>query len=152
MKPSSLSRRAISDFRRELGISTLSWSARFAFRIRASMSAIGSVCTLRVLVSTICDSHVQCLLPARLRHARDHALVGEIAQADPAQPELLVNRARPAAAVAPRVVAHPELLRACLLLDQRLPSQTVAPSVHSSLRTAARARAGARAPARRSVP
>jgi len=30
-----------------------SWSAWFAFLIRASMSAIGSVCTLRVLVSTI---------------------------------------------------------------------------------------------------
>src|SRR5947208_7829529 len=122
----------MSAFKRELGISTLSWSARFAFLIRASMSAIGSVCMLLLL-----------LLPARLRHARDYALVGEVAQADPAEAELLVDGARPPAPVAPRVVAHFELLRPPLLPDQRLPSQAVAPFVHSSLRTASRAHAGA---------
>src|SRR6266480_734326 len=51
------------------------------------------------------------LLPARFRHARDYALVGEVAQADPAEAELLVDGARPPAPVAPRVVAHFELLR-----------------------------------------
>src|SRR5918997_919693 len=44
-------------------------------------------------------------LPARLRHAGDEALVGELAQADPAQPELAVHGPRapapPAAAVRP---------------------------------------------------
>src|SRR4029077_12529240 len=55
-----------------------------------------------------------------LGHARDDALVGELAQADTAEPELLVDGARTAAAVAARVVAHLELRRPRGLDDKRL--------------------------------
>src|SRR5947209_5320472 len=75
--------------------------------MRVSMSAIGSV-------------SIPAPSPARLGHARDRALMGEVAQADAAEPELLEDRARAAAAVAARVVAHPELLRAPLLVHQSL--------------------------------
>src|SRR5919198_1058492 len=97
--------RAISTFSFELGISTRSCSALLALRMRVSMSAIGSV---------------NIASPRGLRHAGDHALVREVAQADPAEAELLEDRARPAAPVAARVVPHPEPLRARLLDDQRL--------------------------------
>src|SRR5207249_4679676 len=80
--------------------------------------------------------------PAALGHPGDHALVSEIPQADPAQAELAVDRAGPPAAVAARVLPHLEALRPVCLLDQRLPSQPVAPFVHSFLQTASRARAG----------
>src|SRR5919204_5143371 len=103
MYPSSLRMRAISSLRREVGISTRSCSALLALRMRASMSATGSVSIAS---------------PARLGHAGDHALVRELAQADPAEAELLEDRARAAAAVATRVGARPELLRA-LLLDPK---------------------------------
>src|SRR5581483_9845342 len=98
--------RAISFFSRELGISVVSCIALLALRIRVSMSATGSV--------SICSS------PARLRHARDDALVGEVAQADPAEAELLVHGARPTAAVAAAVLARRELLRARGLDHERL--------------------------------
>src|SRR5919202_4426833 len=106
MYPSSLSRRAISCFIREFGISTWSWSARFALRIRLSMSAIGSVSTC-------------VLLPGTLGHAGDRALMRELAQADPAEAELPEHRARPAAAATARVVADAVLLRPLGLRDQR---------------------------------
>src|SRR5215218_312673 len=123
--------RAISLFRREVGISALSCNARFALRILVSMSAIGSVCTsgtfLRRLPSEATgqpsSAKNACHFsgsPARLRHSGDHALVREVAQADPAESELLVDRARAAAAVAARVRARLELLRLARLLDQRL--------------------------------
>jgi hypothetical protein len=62
-------------------MSTVSWSALLALRMRVSMSAIGSVCRL----------------PARFRHAGDRALVRELAQADAAEAELAghVARGRP---------------------------------------------------------
>src|SRR5438876_11091846 len=100
--------RAISSLSREVGISVRSCNALLALRIRVSMSATGSVSTSRSS------------LPAALGHAGDHALVGELAQADPAEPELLEHGARPPAAVAARVVAHLELLRARRLDDERL--------------------------------
>src|SRR5579884_3873363 len=105
MYPSSLSRRAISTFIFELGISTRSCSALLALRMRVSMSAIGSVST-------------SFLLPTGLRHAGDGALVRELAQADPAEAELAEHRARAPAAVAACVVAHLELLRPALLHDE----------------------------------
>src|SRR5919199_165437 len=74
--------------------------------MRASMSATGSV---------IIDRY----LPAALGHAGDHALVRELAQADPAEAELAEDRARATAAVATRVVAHLELLRTLLLDPER---------------------------------
>src|SRR5205085_5062445 len=99
--------RAISTFSFELGISAFSCSALLALRMRVSMSATGSVSILL-------------LLPGALGHAGDHALVGELAQADPAEPELLEHGARPAAAVAPAVVTHLELRGAGGLHPQRL--------------------------------
>src|ERR1700716_3154724 len=70
------------------------------------MSAIGSV-------------SMSSLLPAGLRHARDRALVRELAQADATESELLEYGTRTTAAVTARVVAHPVLLRALLLDDER---------------------------------
>src|SRR5690242_3197447 len=83
-----------------------SCSALLALRMRVSMSAIGSVSTVS-------------LLPARLRHAGNRALVREFAQADAAEPELAEHRARPAAPVAARVAARLELLGSPLLDDER---------------------------------
>src|SRR5215208_6436633 len=100
--------RAISSLSLEVGISVRSCNALFALRIRVSMSATGSV-SIRLA-----------LLPRALRHARDHALMGELPQTDPAEPELLEHGARAAALVAARVVAHLELLLARRLDDQRL--------------------------------
>src|SRR5437016_5197526 len=91
-------------------MTTRSCNALLALRMRVSMSATGSV-------------SIAFLLPARLRHSGNCALVGELAQADPAEPELAEHRARPAAAVAARVVARLEPLRALLLDDQRLLGQ-----------------------------
>src|SRR3954454_25021385 len=91
MYPSSSRMRAISLRMPELGIETLSCSAWLALRMRVSMSAIGSVI-------------IWCS-PTALRHSGDHALVCELAQADPADAELAVVRARAAAARASVVVA-----------------------------------------------
>src|SRR6478736_859818 len=99
MYPSSLRRRAISSFRREVGIVAVSWSALLAFRIRVSMSAIGSV-------------SIGVPPPGALGHAGDHALVGELPQADPAEPELPEDRAWAAAPVAARVFPRLEPRRA----------------------------------------
>src|SRR5919199_61695 len=115
--------RAISSFKREVGIVVVACSALLALRMRDSMSATGSVSTRS---------------PARLRHAGDDALVRELAQADPAEAELAEHRARAAAAVAARVVAHAVALRAGLLRDQRLLSQLL--SFRPARRTGARAR------------
>src|SRR5918998_927256 len=87
--------RAISTLNRECGISTSSRSDVIPLRIRVRKSAIGSVIDMRPL-----------LLPARLRQSGDVTLVGHLAQADPAQAELAVVRARPAAAAAAVVLAR----------------------------------------------
>src|SRR6185312_10952153 len=99
--------RAISAFSFELGISTRSCSALLALRMRVSMSATGSVST-------------SVLLPRALRHAGDDALVGELPQADAAEPELLEHGARPPALVAAGVVADLELRGPRGLHDERL--------------------------------
>src|SRR6059058_4534460 len=101
--------RAISTLSFEFGISARSCSALLALRMRVSMSATGSVSMVASL-----------LLPGALGHARDDALVGELPQADAAEPELLVHGARPAAAIAARVVPHLELRGAGGLHPQRL--------------------------------
>src|ERR671922_1110546 len=105
MYPSSLRMRAISCLRRDVGISTLSCIALLALRMRASMSATGSVSIAR-------------LLPRALGHAGDHALVREFPQADPAEAELAEDGARAPAAVAARVAPHLEALRPALLDDE----------------------------------
>src|SRR5262249_27329832 len=96
----------MSTFILEVGMAACSCSALLALRMRVSMSAIGSVSTVS-------------LLPARLRHAGNRALVGKLAQADPAKGELAEDRARAAAPVAARVVAHLVLLGSPLLDDER---------------------------------
>src|SRR5690349_7446746 len=72
-----------------------------ALRTRVRKSATGSVIDIR-------------RLPAALGHARDVAVVRELAQADPAQAELAVDGARAAAAAATRVLAGLVLGGACL--------------------------------------
>src|ERR687892_2117713 len=100
--------RAISTFIFEVGISARSCSAWLALRMRVSMSAIGSVI---IVLSP---------LPGALGHARDDALVGELPQADSAEPELLVDRTRAAAPAAARVGPRLVLRRALPLRDQGL--------------------------------
>src|SRR6266508_2084946 len=95
-------------FSREVGIVAVSCSALLALRMRVSMSAIGSV-------STAFSS-----LPGALGHAGDHARVGELPQADTAEPELLEDRARASAPVAARVGANLVALWAGGLGDHRL--------------------------------
>src|SRR3954452_5116139 len=87
--------RAISFFRREDGMGTTPFWAVAPLRRRVRKSATGSVMLMA--------------LPARLRHAGDVAVVGELAQADPAQAELAEHRTRAAATAAPRVLAGLEL-------------------------------------------
>src|SRR5918992_4351474 len=106
--------RAISSFCREVGISVCSWSALLALRMRVSMSAMGSVSILG-------------LLPAALRHARDLAVVRELAQADPAEAELAVDGARAPAPPAARVRADLEARLPLLFVDERLLSHLAAP-------------------------
>src|SRR5437763_7927816 len=95
MYPCSRRIRATSILNFEAGMSTLSWSADKPLRMRVRRSAIGSV--------------IDMSLPARLRQARDVALVRELPQADPAQAELAEVRARAPAALAAVVVACLEL-------------------------------------------
>src|SRR4051812_31403581 len=83
--------RAISTLSLLAGISTVSCDAWMALRTRVRKSATGSVIDMR--------------LPAALRHARDVAVMRELAQADPAQAELAEHGARAAAAAAARVRA-----------------------------------------------
>src|SRR3954471_4657113 len=84
-------------------MTTSSWPACNPLRMRVRKSAIGSVIDIAL------D------LPARLRDARDEALVRDLAQADPAQAELAVVRTRTTAALAAVVVARRVLRRARLL-------------------------------------
>src|SRR4051795_4941296 len=79
MYPCSVRIRAISRLRRLAGISTVSWAAMIPLRIRVRKSAIGSVIDMRS--------------PTRLGHAGDHALVRQLAQAEPADAELAIDRA-----------------------------------------------------------
>src|SRR5215203_552917 len=99
--------RAISTLIFEFGISARSCSAWLALRIRVSMSAIGSV---SIVLS----------LPGALGHARDYALMRELPQADPAEPELLVDRTGAAAPAAARVGPRLVLRRPRPLGDQGL--------------------------------
>src|SRR5215213_5039062 len=85
--------RAISFLSRLEGISTVSCAAMMPLRIRVRKSAMGSVIDMM-------------RLPARLRHAGDHAVVGQLTQAQTADAELAVHRARTPAPTAARVRAR----------------------------------------------
>src|SRR5947208_10668681 len=98
--------RAISRARRDEGTATVSWSARNALRMRVRTSEMGSVVAM--------DG-----LPARLRHSGDEAVVGQLAQADPAHAELAVHGAGPAAAAAARIRPSLVLGRSRLAHDLR---------------------------------
>src|SRR5215210_9372100 len=76
-------------------------------RIRVRKSAMGSVMLMAGL-------------PARLRHAGDVPRVGQLAQADPAQAEPAVHRARAAAAPTAGVRPRRVLRRPLLADDLRL--------------------------------
>src|SRR5262245_11006805 len=115
-----------------------SWSARLAFRIRVSMSAMGSF--------SIGTSS----LPARLGHAGDEALVREVAQADSAETELSIDRARAPALVAAGVGPRLVLRGAGCLRDQALLGH--APPTRCPSGTGGRGRGGAPAPPRPSGP
>src|SRR5438105_2756856 len=100
---------ASASFNLEDGIRTWSCMATLALRIRVSMSAMGSVMVIR------CRPLPS---PAGLGHARQLAGVGQNSNADAAEPELAVHRARPAAPPATGVGAHLELGLALLLFNQ----------------------------------
>src|SRR5687767_7414019 len=84
--------RASSTLSFEDGMSTVWWAAWIPLRIRVRKSAMGSVIDM-----------LPTPLPARLRHAGDHSVVRQLAQADPAHAELAEHGAGPAAAAAPGV-------------------------------------------------
>src|SRR3954453_11666636 len=90
------------------GMRTLSWLAVAPLRRRVSMSAIGSVIVIGVLLS-----------PAGLRHAGNLAGVHHLPKADTAQVELAVHGARSPAAGAAGIGPHLELRLALLLRDER---------------------------------
>src|SRR4029450_2820384 len=100
--------RARFSFSFDDGMTTSSWNAVLAFRRRVSMSAIGSV------IVTVAPPS-----PRRLGHTGHLARVDHVPQADSAQAELAIHRARATAAAAPGVRAHRELRLALLLLDKR---------------------------------
>src|SRR3954465_9374856 len=83
--------RASSTLSLDAGSSTASGAAGMPLGMRVRKAAMGSVIDIRS--------------PTRLRHAGDHAVVRELAQADAAQAELAVHGARPATPAAARVLA-----------------------------------------------
>src|SRR3954471_17470014 len=105
--------RAISAFNFEAGTSTLGWRAWIALRTRVSMSAMGSLVIVLLLLprpgyprpAELPDTCIS--LPARLDHARNLAIEGDLAEAQAANAELAQKRARPSAA--PAAVAVPAL-------------------------------------------
>src|SRR4051812_998258 len=105
---------ARASFSLEDGIRISSWNATLPFRIRVSMSAMGSV--------------IDMALPTRLRHAGDLAGVHHLTEADAAQAELAVHRAGATAALATGVAPHLELRLALLLLDESLLGHYCCPS------------------------
>src|SRR6266851_6385375 len=101
--------RAISTFTLESGISTLSCSAPCALRMRASMSAMGSVMDMS-----------SAPLPARLGDAWNLPAVGEVPEAQAAHGVLAEVGARATAPLAAVVAPHLELGRFACLDDERL--------------------------------
>src|SRR4051794_36259265 len=109
---------ASDSFSFEDGIFTRSCMATLPLRMRVSMSAMGSVIVMRRTPPS----------PARLCHTRNLSRVGEIAEADAAQPELAEHGARPSTPATPGVGLHLELGLALLLLDECLFGHSYCPS------------------------
>src|SRR3981189_1510220 len=101
---------ARDSFSLEPGIFTVSKWAMLAFRMRVSMSAMGSVIVIGRLLPS----------PAGLGHAGNLAGMHHHPQTDPAQAELAVDGLRAATPTAAGVPAYLELRCALLLLDQSL--------------------------------
>src|SRR5260370_1428708 len=116
MKPSSLSTWAIRCFKRVEEISTAGRSIRFAFRIRVSKSATGSVIMVASLplsrgkqekfLLALTTHHspftTHSQLPTRLLDPRDEAITSHVAEADSTNAELAIDGARPATNSAPK--------------------------------------------------
>src|SRR4051794_41681649 len=85
-------------------MSAVSCAAWIALRIRVRKSAMGSVMDMGLSALRV--------LPAGLGHPGDEPVVGQLPQADPADAELAVHRARAPAAAAPTVLAGLVLWRA----------------------------------------
>src|SRR5438477_12735245 len=96
--------RAISALSRDAGISTRVCLAITAFRIRVSISAIGSVISSNLRVSKLVLTH----LPTALCHPGHVSLERGFSETEPAQSELPHVRARAAAQVTP--VTQPNLV------------------------------------------
>src|SRR5437763_168460 len=102
--------RASASFSLEDGITTSSWNAVLALRMRVSMSAMGSVST----------SAPPPVSPRCFRHAGHLACMHHLAQTNPAQSEAAVHRTSSPAPAAARIRADLELRLALLLLHERL--------------------------------
>src|SRR5512141_526289 len=111
--------RAISALSLDAGTSIFGSRARTPFRMRVSMSAMGSVMFIAIPLR---------LLPARLDHARDLAREGEFPEADPAQLELANVGSGPTADLAAGVCAHRELGLALRLGDHRQLGHSLPPT------------------------
>src|SRR5512135_2146502 len=101
------------------GISSCSKRACWAFRSRASRSDTWSLFDIVMFIP----------LPARLGHAGKLSSKGELPQADPAQLELPVESARPAAARTPVVFPDIEFRRPFRLGDDRFLGQRLLSSL-----------------------
>src|ERR1700722_17772275 len=110
MYPSSTRMAARDSFNLDPGIFTVSKWAVLAFRMRVSMSAMGSVMVIGRLLPS----------PAGLGHAGNLAGVHHHPQTDAAQAELAVDGLRATTPPAAGVPAYLELRCALLLLDQSL--------------------------------
>src|ERR1039458_2439958 len=97
MYPCSVSIRASSLFTLDAGISTVSGAAWIALRTLVRKAAMGSVVDMSG--GSLLARGVG-VLPGGLRHPGDLTVVGELAQADAAHPELAIHRARTSASVA----------------------------------------------------
>src|ERR1022692_1401282 len=107
--------RAISAFSLEAGTSTLGWRAWIALRTRVSMSAMGSLVIVLLLLNAFPLSEAgwrrslerPFFLPARLRHARNLTVQRELAEAQTADAEFAQKSAW--APASPAAVAVPAL-------------------------------------------
>src|SRR5437588_2533714 len=92
MNPSFLRIRATSTLSFEEGSSMRSWREVMPLRIRVSMSAMGSVIDIRMLLVVFLP-----VLPACLRHARDISAERQLPEADAAKLKFAQKAARAAA-------------------------------------------------------
>src|SRR5690349_13350982 len=127
MKPSSLSRRAISVFIFDAGTVQVRWLAAFALRMRVSMSAMVSL--------------VIAALPRGLLHAGDLPHGGVVAEADAAHAELAHEGAGTAADAAAVVLLHLELAGSHRLGDEGLLGQLLFWLPHHAVSAGLRRRA-----------